>query len=282
MKKDIYKITNIINGKCYIGQTTDAKRRFQQHKHLGYGNQDNKVLYYAINKYGINNFTFEIIESQVENYNERERYWIKYYDSYENGYNETEGGENPPLNIRENSPFATHTEEDVTKVKDLILHTDKTFKEIAIQTGYDSSTIERINKGILWNDSDRKYPLRPGLAAKKDRSELIIDDLLNSTLSQKEIAKKYNCSRTTVTAINNGQNFFNPNLKYPLRKRKQNYDYTKNICMVDKNTNQILNVFKSISEAGHFLGTSGQTITRCLKGEQKTAYGYKWKYEENN
>lgn len=142
-------------------------------------------MYYAINKYGIENFTFEIIESQVENYNDRERYWIKYYDSYENGYNETEGGENPPLNIREKSPFATHTEEDVAKVKDLILHTNKTFKEIAQESGYDSSTIERINKGILWNDSNTQYPLRSGMAEKKDRSELIIDDLLNTSLSQK-------------------------------------------------------------------------------------------------
>jgi len=47
---------------------------------------------------------------------------------------------------------------------------------------------------------------------------LIIDDLLNTTLTQKEIAKKYGCARTTVTAINNGQNFPQNNLIYPLRE----------------------------------------------------------------
>jgi len=51
------------------------------------------VLYKAFNKYGIENFTFEEIE-QVDNsiLDEREKYWIEYYDSYFNGYNSTLGG----------------------------------------------------------------------------------------------------------------------------------------------------------------------------------------------
>ena len=48
MEKYIYKITNQLNNKCYIGQTTDYKRRFQEHKNLGYGTEENKLLYYAI------------------------------------------------------------------------------------------------------------------------------------------------------------------------------------------------------------------------------------------
>lgn len=48
----------------------------------------------AINKYGIENFTFEIIEEcSEEQLNNRERYWIAYYDTYHNGYNRTVGGE---------------------------------------------------------------------------------------------------------------------------------------------------------------------------------------------
>ena len=47
---------------------------------------------------------------------------------------------------------------------------------------------------------------------------MIIDDLLNTNLTQKEIALKYNVGRTTITAINNGQNFKDNNLNYPLRK----------------------------------------------------------------
>lgn len=220
MKKDIYKITNLINGKCYIGQTTNSKRRFLEHKAKGYGNEKNKVLYYAFDKYGIENFTFEVIESQIENYNEREKYWIRYYDSFENGYNQTEGGEKPPLNIGINSPFVTHTQQEIDHVFDLILNTSKQLKEIAQETGYDYSTIKRIQAGTIWHKENLKYPLRKetGRKYQEERAEMIIEDLLNTKLTQKQIAEKYGCARSTVTAINIGQNNRKENLIYPLRK----------------------------------------------------------------
>ena len=221
MKKDIYKITNLINGKCYIGQTTDSKRRFSEHKAKSYGSEKNKVLYYAFDKYGLNNFSFEVIEEQIENYNEREKYWIRYYDSFENGYNQTEGGEEPPLNIGENSPFATHTQKEVDYVFDQILNTSKQLKEIAKETGYDYSTIKRIQAGTLWRKENLQYPLRKetGRKYQKERADMIIEDLINTSLTQKQIAEKYGCARSTVTAINNGNNNHRKNLQYPLRKR---------------------------------------------------------------
>ena len=49
-------------------------------------------------KYGIENFTFSVIEEcSQEQLNEREIYWIEYYDTYKNGYNSTLGGYNTPL-----------------------------------------------------------------------------------------------------------------------------------------------------------------------------------------
>ncbi len=220
MEKYIYKITNKINGKSYIGQTTDYKRRFSEHKAKGYNNEENKLLYYAFDKYGIDNFTFEVIEDKTPNYNEREKYWIQYYDSYENGYNMTLGGEEPPLNIKENSPFATHTQEDVDKVIDLLINTTIQMKDIAVLTNYDYSTIKRINSGKLWHNEKLAYPLRKETSREyqKERALNIIHDLMYTDLSQYKIAEKYGCARSTVTAINSGKNNRQENIKYPIRK----------------------------------------------------------------
>lgn len=219
MIKYIYKIENLINHKIYIGQTNNPKRRFQEHKAKGYASKGVKILYYAFDKYGLENFSFDIIE-ETENYNEREKYWIKYYDSFENGYNMTLGGEEPPVFQGENHPLATHNQEDVNYVKYLLQETKISVKDIAKITQYNESSINRINKGELWFDENQIYPLRKELTKinKIERANLIKYDLLNTKLTQKEIAKKYGVGRTTITAINNGQNFRDNNLEFPLRK----------------------------------------------------------------
>lgn len=89
----IYKITNKINNKVYIGQTKrDIKVRFWQHKTDS--NKKDFVLYKAMRKYGKDNFYIEIIE-KCENdlLNRQEKYWISFYNSYNKGYNSTIGGE---------------------------------------------------------------------------------------------------------------------------------------------------------------------------------------------
>lgn len=91
----IYKITNQINGKCYIGQSIDIEKRWKQHKlQSSWRKQKEKILYKAFTKYGLNNFIFEIIEEcQRKDLDKREIYWIKKFDSYKNGYNMTKGGQ---------------------------------------------------------------------------------------------------------------------------------------------------------------------------------------------
>lgn len=92
----IYKIINIENNKIYIGKTEhiNPNKRFLEHIREAKRKQyKNRPLYSAINKYGEENFLFEIIE-ETNNPTEREQYWIKYYNSFgENGYNVTLGGE---------------------------------------------------------------------------------------------------------------------------------------------------------------------------------------------
>lgn len=96
----IYKIINVKNQKIYVGQTTKQRPtdRFSQHKYLASHPQQEKNISYlhrAMNQNGVDNFKFEIIE-QVDNtlLDEREKYWIKQYNSLApNGYNLTSGGE---------------------------------------------------------------------------------------------------------------------------------------------------------------------------------------------
>lgn len=222
MEKYIYKITNKINGKSYIGQTTDYQRRFREHRNKGYGEEPNKPLYKAFDKYGIDNFDFEVIEDLTENYNEKEKYWIQYYNTLlPNGYNIEPGGEEPPLNIGENSPYAEHTAQQIKEIKELLKNTDTSFEELSQKYNYSVSSILKINNGKIWFNQNDIYPLRVDKRNKKyysERALLIIDDLLNTKLTQKEISKKYGVSRSCITMINIGENNKQPDLTYPLRK----------------------------------------------------------------
>lgn len=91
----IYKITNKINNKSYIGISTDIEDRWEQHKNpYNHKRESNKLLYKAFNKYGIENFTFEVLEEcKVVELSEKEKYYVDLFDAYHNGYNMTAGGE---------------------------------------------------------------------------------------------------------------------------------------------------------------------------------------------
>ena len=94
MKGYIYKITNKINQKSYVGKTINSiEERWNEHKR-DYKKFPERPLYRAINKYGIENFTIEQIEEVDTNIlSEREIYWIGFFHTYTNGYNATLGGD---------------------------------------------------------------------------------------------------------------------------------------------------------------------------------------------
>lgn len=92
----IYKFTNNLNGKVYIGKSVNIYRRYSHHISCVNNNdkQIKQLIHKAIRKYGLSNFSFSIIEEcNKELLDEREIYWIKYYNSFNNGYNMTEGGD---------------------------------------------------------------------------------------------------------------------------------------------------------------------------------------------
>lgn len=89
----IYKITNIQTGMSYIGQSLNIRERWRQHikSALSFAPSTNK-LYQTMQKYGVENFTFEILEELSNTQlNEHESYWIDYYKTKEYGLNSTKG-----------------------------------------------------------------------------------------------------------------------------------------------------------------------------------------------
>lgn len=92
----IYKYTNKINGKSYIGQTVNIYLRRMQHENptgQDKTHQYNSEFHKDIRKYGIENFVFEILEEcQQQELNNKEIYYINKYHSNINGYNKTAGG----------------------------------------------------------------------------------------------------------------------------------------------------------------------------------------------
>lgn len=92
----IYRIVNIHTGKIYIGQSKHIQKRRIAHFLMLRNNKHHSAkLQAAYNKYGESSFYFEIIEREIplDKINEREIYWINYYDSLVNGYNMKPGGQ---------------------------------------------------------------------------------------------------------------------------------------------------------------------------------------------
>ena len=105
----IYCIGNLVNNKKYIGKSIDVLKRIQSHKSsMKLKKRENKHLLCAVEKYGLNNFNFYVIETcDLNELTIKEKYWIKYYNTTnpEYGYNFTEGGEgisNPNEEARKN------------------------------------------------------------------------------------------------------------------------------------------------------------------------------------
>lgn len=94
----IYKITNKVNGKVYVGQSIDIIDRWKQHYYKAFNSKEvafNSAIHSAFRKYGIENFELEVIEEcSAEELDEKEKFWVKEFNSLSpNGYNILSGGQ---------------------------------------------------------------------------------------------------------------------------------------------------------------------------------------------
>ena len=149
----IYKITNITNGKAYIGQSVNIQRRWQKEKSQAFNECDPAYTYplsCAFRKYGIENFTFEVLEEcHEDDLNKNEVKWIAYYNTFEHGYNQTIGGDGTRI-----PPSDT-----ILGIVNDLITTDMYHREIAAKWGVSTDTVHNINVGRYWK-LDLEYPLQ--------------------------------------------------------------------------------------------------------------------------
>ena len=246
MKKDIYIIKNNINNKVYIGQAKDVKKRFSSHCKPSSAN-DGSLISAAILKYGRRNFYYEVLEEQIENYNERELYWIKYYDSIApNGYNILPGGEEPPVMRGDAHPESALNSEQIKQLTYDLENTELKYSYLANKYGFVSRTsIEEFNSGRTYFRDYIDYPIRKESIIgklKKDDVDNIIKLLSTTYLSYEEIGSMYNVEARNISRINRGILHHKEGLKYPIRDGAVSGD---TVSLTYDNVTEIIKLLKT-------------------------------------
>ena len=211
MKNIIYGYKKIsTNEIVYVGQTTDlTTRRYRHEIHDPYNpniKEYNYPLSKGIRKYGIENYECVILEEveKEQDLNEREKYWIKFYNTYEDNskYNLTPGGS--PREYK----FTYFSDKIIELAIDLIKNTTLPFQEISDSTGISVVMLSEINHGKRRHIDNENYPLRELTKGKKISNQdlIVIKELLeSSTLPMAEIARQYNVTSETIRGINKGK-----------------------------------------------------------------------------
>ena len=273
MSIGIYKYQNKINGKIYIGQSTNIENRYRQHLYdADVRPEDGTGIDLAIRKYGIDNFTFEIIEEcPKDKLDEREIYWIQYYDSYNNGYNRTIGGS---VLRGEDHPRAILTREQVQELRDMYgkrVKRSNAFKKF-LDMGITERSLLKVWNCETWTDvhtdvytEDNKAWHKKQIGHAEDQVGL---SSLDRAISQEEI-------NLWVQEFNNGMTINAIAKKYK-RDNGTVEKYVANPVAVQKvkyKGRQVQNVntgkiFKSISAAAKWARCGATTLTRHLAGDK--------------
>lgn len=216
MVKSIYIIKNNINNKVYIGQSINPRQRWSAHCSNAHCLVQWSAIDLAMNKLGIENFYYEILE-ETENYDERECYWIKFYNSrLPYGYNCAPGEKSSGVGIEASCACIKSSETLEQIVSDLMIG-EKSQVEIAKKYNVSHKIISTINRGTTYRIPGITYPIRQkirDLSTKKVNR--IKTDLKSNKYLEPELAVKHRCSLSAIQKINRGKVFFDKNENYPL------------------------------------------------------------------
>ena len=178
----IYKITNKNTGKSYIGQSNDIERRFKEHQTAG--KKSRIPVDIAIQKCGKNLFTYEIIEKcPINQLNEKEEYWIKFYDTFNNGYNCNPGGEQS--SIGENNGRAKLTESDVKIIRQAYANHERQ-KDIyeLFKDKVSFKYFQNVWRGVSWNN------IMPEVFSEENKNYYIYNNSKNDNSSKAKFSNE--------------------------------------------------------------------------------------------
>lgn len=255
----IYSYKNITNGHRYIGKTNNIERRKREHISNAYNPNNlryNSLWSKKIRQYGIESFEFEILEITDENnWKEKEKYWIKYYNTFNGvGYNLSEGGDG------EINTTNILTEEESLELIDLLKNSKLSQTEIAKYFNISDTLVSNINTGLRYKQENIEYPIRQSYVIHNILLQDIISELENTTLTYNQIAQKYKISEVSVKHINLGLLNKQDNINYPIRK----------VSAYEQKSNTIKKLLKkgaTLKEIKSKVQTSDRTIKRINRGE---------------
>lgn len=276
----IYKITNKKNGKIYIGVCKNFYVRVRTHLyHLRKNNHHSLKLQRSWNKYGEENFVFEIIERDVEEniIFQKEKEYIEFYNTFKCGFNCTIGGQGSLGRFgkkHQSSKFYyIYSLEGDYVTKRLTIKSVEKFTGKKIRMGNRNFCMS--NSFIVTRKFTGKF--------FKDHFKLFKYDV-NGTLISSYISTTY------VEDYDKKNIYLSIRYKQPINgflwvttvtdQQKEQFNNLKvKIKMLEKDGN-VVNNFDSITEAYDFLKIPvNGNITKCLKKKQNTAYGYMWEYQ---
>lgn len=290
----IYKATNKINGKSYIGQTVDLKRRKREHLRRRYASGYKTTFQKEIDEYGEENFEWKIIASYKDKQlaDREETKQILLYDTLEpNGYNSMVGGGGgsrwrgiPVVCLTFDGKFVKRYESASEAEDDGFYYGSvlDSCRDPYIQAkGYIFMfEDDYINNGAR-KKLDKEIPDNATEIYQCDMNGNLIKKYPMISIAEKETG--INHSRIIGCASGRdksakGYIFVYPE-DFPIKDIESHKKKVKGVkvAKLDKDTEEVLAVYDRMSDAARELGGSHKVIWKAVKGQTKTAYGFKWK-----